>query len=295
MYNIICTIPTEYKVTSGCWNVEKRFDGGPGKLITNSRVALTPNGDIVVFNKQRQCVLIYGLQGSFKKKLDTSHGKHSFPGQMIVSKEGNFYVSDRSPFIAVFNAIGRFQYRFHAVSPEGKPSDREDAWLRGLAMDNNRHILVGECRYRYISKHTEQGRHVESFKVNIKPYYLLVTPNNTVIIISSFENEPAKIIIIDQAGQVLHTLLPPRGIGDWKPSGVHCCKDTIFIANSARVSSGGGIYCYSMSADYMGHTTTDINDPFGMVVTDNGRKMTVLHRSTGSSSKCSVTIFLRSS
>ena len=229
---------------------------------------------------------------SLDTKQGLKSGQESQPWQVIVSSEGTYYISDESSSIAVFSADGKYQRRFTAVSPEGKPSDTEKlpTWLGGLAMDNNRHILVGECKLRYISKHTEQlGVHVGSIKVNIKPEYLAVTPNDT-IIISSWLIVPGSkktVQIIDQSGQVLHTLNRPAGVTGWNPCGVHCCKDTIFIANNAFGSSGCGIYCYSMSADYLGCINTGMAYPMGLVITEDGNKMivaqsyngvTVLHR-----------------
>ena len=218
--------------------------------------------------------------------LDTTQGlksgQKSHPWQVIVSSEGTYYISDSSSSIAVFSADGKYHHRFTAVSPEGKPSDTENTNLRGLAMDNNRHILVGEWEHQYISKHTDQGVHVESIKVNIKPEFLAVTPNDTIIISSGgFVGSSSTAQIIDQSGQVLHTLNRPAGVTRWDPCGVHCCKYTIFIANSAYVSSGGGIHCYSMSADHLGYITTGTDYTLGLVITEDGNKMIVAHWSNG--------------
>ena len=203
--------------------------------------------------------------------LDTTQGlqlgQRSHPWQVIIFSEGTYYISDMSSSIAVFSAGGKYQHRFTAVSPEGKPSDAEGTQLWGLTMDNNRHILVGECKHKYISKHTEQGVHVGSIKVNIRPEHLAVTPNDTIIISSSDTAQ-----IIHQSGQVLHTLNRPAGVTRWSPLGIHCCKDIIFIANHAGASSGGGIHCYSMSADYLGCITTGMDYPTGLVITEDGSK-----------------------
>ena len=269
---------TEHKVNSGCWDVLKWFVQyqGPGKLVHAMGVALTPNQDIAVADSGTVRVLVYDIQGKHKMSLDTKQGlqsgQRSYPWQVIVSSKGTYYISDESPSIAVFSADGKYQHRFAAVSPEGKPSDTEDTKLYGLTMDNNRHILVGECMHEYISKHTEQGVHVGSIKVNIRPEFLAVTPNDT-IIISSLNGHTVQII--NQSGQVLHTLNPPAGVTHWNPYDVHCCKDIIFITNWINAPSGGAIYCYSMSADYLGCITTRIAYPIGLVITEDGNKMVV--------------------
>ena len=56
----LSTLPTEYKVTSGCWDVQKRFgqDYGHGKLINAFGVALTPNEDIAVADYHESRVFI---------------------------------------------------------------------------------------------------------------------------------------------------------------------------------------------------------------------------------------------
>ena len=218
---------------------------------------------------------VYDIEGKHKMSLNTQQGlqsgQRSYPWQVIVSSKGTFYISDKSSSIAVFSADGNYQHRFAAVSPEGKPSDTENTELHGLTMDNNRHILVGECKHGYISKHTEQGVHVGSIKVNIRPHYLAVTPNDT-IIICSLSSETMQI---NQSGQVLHTLNHPAGVTHWNPRAVHCCKDIIFIANCTNASSGSGIHCYSMSTDYLGCITTGMEYPPGLVITEDGNKMVV--------------------
>ena len=284
MYMVICFVLTEYKVNSGCWDVQKRFgqDEGPGKLKFAMGVALTPNQNIAVADHRAARVLVYDIQGKHKMSLNTQQGlqsgQRSHPWQVIVSSKGTFYISDRSSSIAVFSADGKYQHRFTAVSPEGKSSDTEDTKLYGLTLDNNRHILVGGWEHKYISKHTEQGVHVGSIKVNIIPEFLAVTPNGTIIISSSNDHTAQ---IINQLGQVLHTLNHPAGVTDWNPRGVHCCKDIIFIANCAIASSGGGIHCYSMSADYLGCITTGMHRPMGLVITEDGNKMVVAQGRNG--------------
>ena len=268
--------------------MQKQFsqDEGPGELKCATGLALTPNVDIAVTDFKKARVLVYDIQGKHKMSLDTRQGlqsgQRSLPWQVVVSSKGTYYISDQSSSIAVFSAGGKYQHRFTAVSPEGKASDTENTMLFGLAMDNKRHILVGEFKHKYISKHTEQGVHVGSIKVNISPLCLAVKPNDTIIISSG-----STVQIINQSGQILHTLNRLASVTRWNPHGVDCCKDVIFIANHADASSGGGIYCYSMSADYLGCITTDTHGPMGLVITEDGNKMvvsqwtscvTILHR-----------------
>ena len=260
--------------------MQKRFgrDVGPAMLRNAVGVALTPHQYIAVPDNRDARVVVYDIEGKHKMSLNTQQGlqsgQTSYPWQVIVSSKGTFYISDRSSSIAVFSADGKYQHRFAAVSPAGMPSTYiRNTELYGLTLDNNRHILVGECKHEYISKHTEQGVHVgRSIKVNIRPGFLAITPNDS-IIISSLSSETMQII--NQSGQVLHTLNHPAGVTNWTPCDVHCCKDIIFIANCTNALSDGGIHCYSMSADYLGCITTGMEYPVGLVITEDGNKMVV--------------------
>ena len=283
-----------YEYTGGCWNVKQQLgkEEGPGQLNQACGVALTPSNDIAVPDYKTAKVILYEDQGRHKMSLHIKEGlkpdQQSHPCQVLVNSAGTYYVTNWTQFVRVYNSDGEYQHQFATMSPEGKSSESEDAKLFGLTMDSNRHILVGEYKNKYISKHTEDGKHVESIKVKITPLFLEITHLDTTIISSGRIDRT--VLMIDQKGRIMNTLKPPFGATYWSPRGAHCCKDIIFIANHADGSSDVGIYCYSMSGEYLGYINSGITGPTGLVITDNGNKMivsqwqygaTILHKKSG--------------
>ena len=238
---------------AGPWELEKEFGHQePGKLSDAVGIEINPTTqDVAIVDIDEQQVKIYCNTGEFKFSIDTTQGllpgKRSHPWNITASSEGVYYITDFTQFVRCYNQSGVYRNKWVAVSPENKPSDSENTALIGLAMDQtNDLLLVGEVNHGYISKHNLDGTHVNSIKVNIMPYHLSVTPQDTIIVIDLESNEAQ---IVDNTGQVLHTLKPPSHV-DWEPAGVCCHEGIIFICNAS--TSHYGIYCFSESGDYLG-------------------------------------------
>ena len=233
---------------AGPWELEKEFGHQePGKLSDAVGIAINPTTqDVAVMDCKEQQVKIYCNTGEFKLSIDTTQGllpgKRSQPLNVTASSEGDYYITDLTQFVRCYNQSGVYRNKWVAVSPQNKPSDSKNTPLGGLAMDyTNDLLLVGEVRHKYISKHHLDGTHVNSIKVNIMPWFLSVTPQDT-IIVSDFSSNEAQIV--DNTGQVLHTLKPPSHV-DWNPWGICYHEGIIFICN-------GEICCFSVSSDYLG-------------------------------------------
>ena len=223
--------------------------------------------------------------------LDTNQDLESWqtsrPRQVKVSFLGHFFVTDSTPHVRVFNADGTYERQFVAVSPEKVPSNSNmRTKLTGLALDFKGNLYVGAASNDgskpYISKHAQDGSHLSSFNVDTEAHYIAVTFQDT-IIFTSENNSTANIV--DQNGNLLHTLLPTAGVIDWIPRGIFCCRDTIFLSNHG-FRNKSSIYCYSLTGEYIGAITEDLPSSIDLVVTEGGNvilatasdKVTVLER-----------------
>ena len=188
-------------------------------------------------------VCVYGDDGRYKFSLDTKQrldpGRKSYPWNLTVNADGIWYVTDRRPYVKMYSPQGVYKGKWGTLSPDGK----EGYHLIGLTMDANGNLLVGDCCHMFISRHRQDGSQIARFKVNIEPYFLAATSQDT-IVISNWSN---KVQIVDSTGYVLHTL-KPNGKEMFNPRGVCVCDDIICVCNVSKTE----ISCFSVSAEYIG-------------------------------------------
>ncbi len=143
--------------------------------------------------------------------------------------------------------------------------------------DNQECLLVGEVKQNYISRHRLDGSHINSIKVNISPRYIAVTSTDKIII--SSPSWPGTVQILDPTGNTLHTLNPPSCVPYMCPCGICCTAgDDIYISNNQSASMGGGIYCYSISGQYVGCVTKEVNCPTGVTLSEDDNKLIVVEK-----------------
>ena len=260
------------KEGGGTWSLDKTLGtDGPGMLSTALDIAVTPCGDFAVADNNTAKVRVYTKFGQYKFSLDTKQGLKSgqstYPRGVAVSTDGNFFVTDGTQYVKVYDTHGRYVYHFAAISPNGTPSDLVAARLAGLTMDVKGHILVGEITQKYISKHDPNSRHMTSFKVNIDPNFISVATHGEIVLSSCDQNT---VQILDDSGNLLHSLQPPSGVTTWYPTGL-CCSpdDEIFVAKQA--TGNAAIYRYGLSGEYLGCVTQEVDNPCGLVLADEDK------------------------
>ena len=251
---------------------------GDGKVQHARGVALSPTtNDIAVADYDTRQVKVYTSEGEFRFSVDTKQGNKwdsdSKPWDIAVSAEGEILVTDKTPYVKVYDSDGQSIGRFPALSPDNQRSDVDDVGLYCIATDAKGRILVGAGNF-YVSIHSaaRDSCHVSSISVRLPPGFMATTSHGH-IIIGSWSQQ--KVMIIDQAGEVLHTLKPPAGLPSWRPRGVCCSSDDeIYIANQAVGKGPGksGVHRYQvLTGEYMGCITTDVKAPLGLaVLSDKG-------------------------
>ena len=262
--------------------MEKRIgENGPGRVTDARGVAVNPaNSDIIAAGLFS--VPLYSAEGQHKLHLDitkeTKPGTGSRPWDVTASRNGNLYFVTCSQYVRCYDVNGLYKGQWVAISPQGRPSDTENTQLRGLAVDANDQLLVGETKTKYISKHRYDGSHVGSFKVDIIPMSLAVTSQGTIIIIEWWRSK--SVHIVDNVGHLLHVIKPPAEIQSWSPRGIACYGDIICICNyySRRIC------CFSLLGGYLGYIPVGIQGrPSCLTFTADGKKLLVTYRTLYSS------------
>ncbi|XP_072024348.1 myomesin-1-like [Amphiura filiformis] len=275
-------LPQEYRCAVGKWEQTRQFgDRGKNQLKSADGITMCCNErDVAVADSDSASIKVYDKNGKFKMALDTNQDleawQSSRPRQVKVNFTGNYFITDSTSHVRVFDENGTYERKFVALSPEKIPSDsHRGTKLYGLALDNKGRLYVGVAPYDnipYISKHAQDGSHLGSFNVDTEPHYIAVTFQDTIIF--SSENPSCTAKIVDQTGNILHTITPTAGVVDWVPKGIVCCRDTIFLSNNA-FRGMSGIYCYSLTGEYIGSITETLPSSSDLVVTEDGNGIMV--------------------
>ncbi|XP_072045817.1 E3 ubiquitin-protein ligase TRIM71-like [Amphiura filiformis] len=265
----------------GTWKLSKQFGNrGQQKLQDGIDIAMTSVGDLIVADDSYGQVRVFNQSGDFKYNLDTKQGmksgQKSRPWNVVVSQDGRIFITHMVSHVNVYDPNGTYKYRFPTESPSNVSSDAQDTELCGLALDNQGCLLVGEINQKYISKHRLDGSHVSSIKVSIPPGYIAVTSTDNLIVSNGNCSHPPIVQVVDPTGNILHTLNPPSGVSLWYPFGICCTADDIYIANWQPARNGGGIYCYSISGQYMGCITQEVDWSAGLALIENENKLLVV-------------------
>ena len=196
---------------------------------------------------------MYRDDGKYQLSLDTKQGldpgMRSWPWNVCVNADGEWLVTDERRFVKVYSPKGVYTNRWAAVSPKNKPSNTENTRLCALALDCNNQVLVGQVcdPVMYISRHRRDTSHIDSFKVDIQPYHVAATLQNTIII----SDHGSIVQIVNNTGNLLHTLNAGGQLPFWYPFGVCVHNDKVFVCNTDWKNCHE-ITCFSLSADYRG-------------------------------------------
>ncbi|XP_072017310.1 uncharacterized protein [Amphiura filiformis] len=210
---------------------------GEGKLRNPRGIAIhESNGDIAIADYDAECVFVYNTQGKYRFNLDTTQQLNSPCG--VVYTSGKYYVTDESAYVRYYNADdGKYCGSWLSVKP-GHNVDNDNASLWGICVDTDCNLLVGDISGNYISKHTGDGKHINSFNVDIQPVYMAVTSHNNVII-----SGQRVVQIVNQDGLVHRVQCPGMSV----PHGVCFHSGVLFVCDS----DSANILCFTQDATHL--------------------------------------------
>ena len=270
--------------SSQSWVLEGNFGGeavqqGPGELYAVRGITIAPNGYVVLASSGNGYpVKVYSISGNFKFSLAQ---QSAVAWDVAVSPAGQFYVTHLGiKGVTVYGSDGQYQFEFTTRSTTDVSSDDEDAWLRGLAVnDSSGQIVVGDVRKKYISIHNLNGDHLKSISVAVEPRYIATTHEGNIIVSSNTMGEGVQVLA--PGGERLNTINAPKGVSMWYPVGV-CCGlfDNIYVFNRGNPV---GIYRFTSSGQYIECVNEDTVYECmygGLTISQNGEKLLVACGST---------------
>ena len=239
---------------------------GPGKIEGQACVAFTPDDDIVILDERTDEVKIYDARDNCKYKSSFSPDIRDvtttgiYISSIAVDLIGNIYVAG-DKFVVASDKYGKSLGKWVPVPPAGIKATHI---ISSMTIDVEGNLLMG-CEFEYfngyISKHKVNGDHIHSLKLPLQPASIASTPEGTVAVC-----DRKCVQIVSQSGEVLHTL---QHTDMKQPSGVCCSKDMILVCDSYM----GEVFCFSLSAQFIGHKQTESNSCRFIAVNQDGTKL----------------------
>ncbi len=272
----LCCLVSDANRKSTEWVLQRVI----GKFGAAQGIAVCPKGNIAATDYGGTRLKLYCRKGNLVHlvKFSNEHQSTS-PYAVAISSDGTYFVTDQTNCVTIIHGTTYEKHTF----PVTIPDESNDLMLEGLALDNQGNLLIGcpvihvSDKSGYILTYTQDGIRLSCVKVALQPKYLAMTWQNTIVVSSLY---PQMVQIVDRSGDMLHTLHAPATVSKWWPRGICCTEGRIYVANAAT-KPDTGIYCYSLSGQYLDCITTDVAHPMGLAVTDNNKTLLVAERDEG--------------
>lgn len=254
--------------------------GGFARIHTDASVV-----EVVTWSKTKnKFVTNQRFEARYKVKNGENTQTIQKPWDVAVSADKEFYVTNGTPFVQVYDKDGSYKRRFAAIPPDrGASNELKDpvSALHGITFNNRGQIMVGDTNYKYISVLTTEGEFVDTFSVGIAPMFIAATPLDQVYV-SSCECIPVEVVDVD-TGTCVKSITAPKDVGQWCPTGVCCSsgEEEIYIANQMGKV---GIYSFTLEGDFLECFEEKVNSPWGLAVSEDENYLFVSN--SNSSGQC---------
>ena len=227
-------------------------------------IAVTSDGKITVCDKY-YCVKVLSKLGNLLHTIDINTWLGGM-GAVSISNDVFFIPTDQFT-CTKHNSNYKLLSKFETVNVDKKLSE-----ATAVAVDKNGSMIFG-MKDNAISIHNADGSLKSSFTIPFKPYNVAVTSHKEVV--AAGDNYTLQLF--DYSGKCLHTLTPPPNVTNWAPWYV-CCSttDEVFVVNKGIPRA---IYRYTAGRVYMGCVTTEVNDPWGIVLSHDDQTLYVTEES----------------
>ena len=184
-------------------------------------------------------IYLFDSKGKYKFRLQYTvsnpNDQLKQPARVKVTSKGHLIITDRSPFVKIFQADGSFLQSFSTVSPEdGTPPVK----TCGLAVTHMDDIIVGDTRRRVVTVHTQINNWApRKINATAAPDYLATNSQRQILMC---DWEDARVDVVSFEGKFLFKI--EFNVDDLKrqPRGLVCGKnDDIFISVAKMASSDG--------------------------------------------------------
>ena len=148
-------------------------------------------------------------------------------------------------------------------------SSLKDTTIQSLTVDSKGRIIVGLGNSQ-ISIHCADGQFISQFTTRFKPIWLAATWKGEIVATC----DDGQTQIMNDSGENVRVLQPPKDAKDWQPTGV-CCSNLgeVFVVNHGNPKA---VYRYRDDGEKcLGCIITGLNDPFGIAVKKDGQQLFV--------------------
>ena len=226
------------------------------------------NGDIVLADEGHKRVVIFGLDGEFKLKLQEPAKKKeelSHPCGVAVNSLGHYIVVDKTKMVKVFDSRGKYLDEFEADSK--RPQSTKAVCV---AVDSKDRIIIGDKSRSVLTIHSPDGATIDRLELTLKPWFIAVNSKDQ-IIISDFE--AGTILAIDYTGKTQFTMETIVNGERIKAAGICCdANDDIFVALHASDDKGTYPICqYNPRGKFLGCVARGLYNPLGLCFTKDGQ------------------------
>lgn len=234
-------------------------------------VAACPNGDIVLADEGHKRVVIFGLDGEFKQKLqDPKKSRGSGDDQpqpcgVAVNSLGHCIVVDKTKSVKVYDDKGKYVDEFDIDIRRGQSGKAVC-----VAVDAKDRILIGDKSRSLLTIHSPDGTLIERLELNLNPWFLAVNSREQIIIC---DFDAGKIVAIDYSGAIQFTMETIVDGNRIRAAGI-CCdsNDDIFVSLHSGDEKGSYPICqYNPRGKFLGCVATGLYNPLGLAFTADGK------------------------
>ncbi|XP_072046180.1 uncharacterized protein [Amphiura filiformis] len=162
-------------------------------------------------------------------------------------------------------------------------TSNEQSYVNSIAIDANDRIIVG-LHNNTISIHYADGSLISKFATKHRPLRLAATSEGEIV--CSY-HDVARAEIVDYSGSNVSKVQPPHEVKQCVLGYMCCRQGEIFVVNRAS-GDPAGIFRYTSKGHYLGCVTTEVNNPSGLALSQDGMELFVVEHTD-----CQVKIFHR--
>ncbi|XP_072044931.1 uncharacterized protein [Amphiura filiformis] len=267
--------PTGYLLQRERWRLTDQFPLS-STMKKPSGIALNHEGDIAVTSFEKG-VKVFPRGGQVKLSFMDDCTKIL---GVAVSHDNRYIVAngDDCKGLQFYTSEGKYLSCVHVTDATDNKSN-----LNAVAIDANDQIIAGLV-LNTISIHYADGSLISKFATKTRPLRLAATSEGE-IVCSFYEGKCLELM--DYSGSNGRVLQPPPEVNKWSPGYVCCRQGEIFVSNQGS-GDPAGIFRYTSQGHYLGCVTTEVKNPAGLALSQDGMELFVVEYSD-----CQVKIFHR--
>ncbi|XP_033637814.1 tripartite motif-containing protein 3-like [Asterias rubens] len=255
------------------WEVKTEFgeeEEGEGEFEEAAEVACFSNGDIVVWDSERQLLSTFTSTGSYKStgvQSETEDGKLKRPFHVAVTSDDLLLVTDGQD-VKVYDRELRYIRQFRPS--QNQVEGQSESLLTGIAVDKKDRIVVSDSERKVISLHNMDGSIISTIDHDdIGNLCKLSVSSKERLIFTIYDK--MKLVCLDFMGNEVFNISTSSDGQPVKPTGV-CCDDAGYIYVSVHCGTviTSEIHHYDASGEHIGCVARGLYNPESMTFTPIG-------------------------